>query len=260
MGALFNAVLVALDDMKQKYGATAAPIVCWYLPKYGSGENVWDTYFELVGFNGHTDVNAEYRGEYDPNRMDYRTALHDVYAAHVRVKSIITDKCDQIFAGVPTNSHIIGVHLRNTDRNLEPWFASPGREYVCKRLKDEIMLCSPDVVVYVYIASDNIPDADFIKSELSTFERRTFVLEDPDAVRSPNHTSVHGTHDRGLQGVPNDKKARSILTDIFCLSRCDVLVRTCSNVTAAAGIINPHAKIVDVSKEMGRKTELWLSA
>ena len=271
MGAFFNCMLIALDRIQKEHaGKNVIPIVEWIAPHYSNDphENIWHKYFELVGFpslvDANSDVNivAHYKADYDDKRMDYRRTLHDLYAKHVRVKSIITDRVDAIFRPVTeshshphSHYHVVGVHLRNTDRCVEPQYASPGVAYVSKRLNEEIQKLDGRPV-YLFIASDNKPDAEYIKSHV---DPTVIVLEDPDAVRSDNHISVHGTHDAGMRSVPNDAKALSVLTDIFCLARCELIVRTCSNVSSAAGIINTNAKIVDVSLEMGRYTETWLS-
>lgn len=262
MGAMFNCMLIALDKITKDH-PTAIPVVHWINRHYSCdpSANIWPKYFELVGFqqvelNDSSHIVARYKGDYDDTRMDYRRTLHNLYTKHVRVKNNITDIVDGIFQHVCKTDKVIGVQLRNTDRCIEPQYASPGVHYVAKKLLEEVAKLQSTNKVFVFIASDNSPDAEYIKSVL---DPSVTVIEDPNAVRSSNHISVHGTHDNGMRGIPNDSKALSVLTDIFCLARCDVIVRTCSNVSAAAGIININAKIVDVSLQMGKYTETWLS-
>ena len=166
---------------------------------------------------------------------------------------------DTIFRNLD-NYRVIGVHLRNTDRIIEPQYSSPG---IDKMLKHLLLTIHEEYTrntnIAVYIASDNIPDADLIKNEVLVSFPDIKILEDPDAVRSPNQLSVHGTHDSGLSSISNSKKAESILTDIFSLARCNVVLRTCSNVTASSAIVNLSTRYIDISKIYGKYTEDWVT-
>ena len=251
-GSNFNHTILGIEYALMK---GFIPKVEWYLSLYADSdtENVWDTYFDLTGISTEESIVETITLPMInfPKRKGNKYCLNSIFKNHVSLKPFMKEKIDKIFDGY-ANLPLVGVHLRNTDRVIEPQFASPGIDIVIKYLKNVLKEYSK---VGLYIASDNIPDVTILKGVL---DEHVVVFEDNDAIRSNDNTSVHGDMDSGLE-TKNSLKAMSIITDIFALARCDVIVRTCSNVTAASAIINPYAKIVDVSKEMGRITEEWVS-
>lgn len=266
MGSNFNSLLLCLEHMDKSI-YDPLPIVEWYMDSYSTiaGKNIWDKYFSIstTQYNAvdHTKPPIILCGMgFDNNRRDYRTCLNNIFCKYIIVKPIISDAIDTIFSNVTSCDILIGVHLRNTDRCIEPQYASPGIEYVIQRTLYLIDNVITHDTVCIYISSDNIPDVHTFKLALTSNSTKAIrFYEDPHAVRSPDSRSVHGDLDSGLD-VPSDDKALSILTDIFALARCQYIVRTCSNVTAASGIINANSQIFDVSKEHGRFTEEWLTS
>jgi len=262
MCAVLNSTIQTIESILND-SRNITPKVIWDLPIYSDrpGENVWDTYFEVVGFDPILDntTQIEFAKAYSSLSSSPRVSLNNVFKNHIRVKSIITNKVDAIFRDVD-DYRLIGVHLRNTDRIIEPQYSSPG---INKMLKHLLFTIHEEYITHkniaLYIASDNIPDADLIKKDVLEYFPYIKILEDPEAVRSPNQVSVHGTHDSGLSNVSNSKKAESILIDIFSLARCKVVLRTCSNVTASSAIINLSTKYIDISKIYGKYTEDWVT-
>jgi len=262
MCAILNSTIQTIESLLNS-SPHIIPKVVWDLPIYSDtlGENTWDTYFNLVGFTPILDQakEIEVAKAYSSLSSTPRISLNNVFKNHIRVKPIITNKVDTIFRDLD-NYRLIGVHLRNTDRIIEPQYSSPG---IDKMLKHLLLTINEEYTSYkniaLYIASDNIPDAELIKKEVLVCFPTIKLLEDPDAVRSPGQLSVHGTHDSGLSGIANSKKAESILTDVFSLGRCDVVLRTCSNVTASSAIINLSTRYIDISKIYGKFTEEWVT-
>ena len=262
MCSVFNTTVQTLEALLLKQ-PEIVPKIIWILPIYSdsNNENVFDTFFELVGFNP-INADAKYTActHYTYSQSSTpRLSLNTVFKNHIRVKPIITNKVDTIFRDLD-GYRLVGVHLRNTDRIIEPQYSSPGIDKMLKHLLLTIHKeYSAHKNIAVYIASDNIPDADLIKKSVLESFPHIKILEDPEAVRSPNQISVHGTHDSGLSNLSNSKKAESILTDVFSLARCDVVLRTCSNVTASSAIINLSTRYIDISKIYGKYTEDWVT-
>lgn len=265
MGSNFNSLLLSLEHMEQCI-TNPLPIVEWYMDDYSTiaGTNIWNKYFSIKNIQSDAVDNTKLPiilcgMGFNNNRRDYRTCLNKVFTKYILVKPIIINAINEIFSNVTLQDIIIGVHLRNTDRCIEPQYASPGIEYLIQRTQYIIDNISSDTVC-IYISSDNIPDVHIFKNALTSNSTKAIrFYEDPNAVRSPDSRSIHGDLDSGID-VPGDHKAMSILTDIFALARCQYIVRTCSNVTAVSGIINPNVQIFDVSKEHGRFTEEWLTS
>jgi hypothetical protein len=267
LGSLFNSMIVGIDMIKKKY-SNAFPVVIWDNTCYGK-ENIFNKYFTI---NGGV-YSSEYLNYYEYNILDtlsclsfqndvhnYRSILHNIYKNNIQVNPIITHKVNIIFMNIKYD-YLIGVHFRNTDRCIEPQYASPGSDKVSKRVLD-VLNTNRGKKIGIYIASDNKPDVNFFKNYIEK-NYNDFIsiefIEDPDAIRSDNEISIHGTHDRGNDTFTPEQKILSILVDIYSLARCDIMVRTCSNVTCSAGIINKNSRIIDVSLEYGKFTEKWLS-
>jgi hypothetical protein len=265
MGAIFCSTIQTIESLLLAQPKTIPKIKWTNLPFYSDkndvNENIWDNYFEIIGFPEITSdsVYVPFPKKFSSCSSNPRISLNHVFQTHVKVKPIISNKVDEIFDKV-RNYYTIGVHLRNTDRAIEPHFASPGVDKMWKHLQNTLQEVHKKYFnIALFIASDNITDADYIKSKLKTTFPSIVVLEDPNAIRSPNQISVHGTHDSGLVGISNGKKAESILVDIFSLARCNIVLRTCSNVTACSAFINKENKYIDISKIYEKFTETWVT-
>jgi hypothetical protein len=261
MGSLFNSLILQINEIKTKYPNTF-PVVMWDTTNYGEG-NIFNKYFSIKGFNSsinYTVKNTVSGMCFSENIPRYRSILHALYKEHIVVNPIITDKVNSIFMN-SNFDYLIGVHFRNTDRAIEPQYASPGIDKVSKSVVD-VLKKNTGKKLAIYIASDNNPDVIYFKKYLKeSYEGFNGIdlIEDPDNVRSDNQISVHGTHDKGNNTFTPEQKALSILVDIYALAKCNILVRTCSNVTCSSGIINKDSIIIDVSLEYGKFTEKWLS-
>jgi len=265
MGSIFCSTIQTLESLVLAQPKMIPRVKWTNLPFYSDtkdvNENIWDNYFEITGFPAISDhsIFLPFPKKISSCSSHPRISLNQVFRNHVKVKPIIANKVDELFSGVK-DYFIVGVHLRNTDRAIEPQFASPGVDKMWNHLRNTLQKARKIYLnIALFIASDNIPDANYIKSQLTMVFPSVVVLEDPNAIRSPNQLSVHGTHDSGLLGVSNGKKAESILIDIFSLARCKVVLRTCSNVTACSAFINKETKYIDISKLHGKCTETWIT-
>jgi len=261
MGSLFNTLILRINEIKTK-NLNVFPVVMWDTTNYGKG-NIFNNYFRIVGVGSSSEYVVTNTVEgmcFSTNIPNYRKTLHNIYKDHIIVNPVITDKVDSIFVN-KSFDYLIGVHFRNTDRAIEPEYASPGTDKLSKRVLD-VLNENNGKKIAIYIASDNKPDVCYFKNYLSeSYEKfnNIDIIEDPDNIRSDNEISVHGTHDKGNDNFTPEQKALSILVDIYSLSKCDIIVRTCSNVTCSSAIINMNSKIIDVSLEHGKFTEKWLS-
>lgn len=254
--ASFTGLIACLAKCK-KYNLY--PNILWHSSLYtnDSNENIFYKYFDLIGFEKPDAItNTIEMGTWEQlqvPRMEWRKILCKTYSDHIVLKH---DLSADIFKDM--NMPFVGIHIRNTDRAIEPEWASPGIQYVINRLI--YVLKEYQTKVGLYIASDNVPDVSLLKECLNNNRDilpEIVFIEDPKCIRSPNQTSVHGNLDSGLD-VSKEAKALSIITDIYCLARCEKVIRTCSNVTSMVGIISPTTVFVDVSLEFGKKSDEWL--
>lgn len=254
--ASFTGLIACLAKCKKH---NIYPNILWYSSLYTEdiSENIFYKYFDLTGFDRPDTITKIVSmgtwEQLEEPRMQWRPILCKTFSDHIRPKANILQHIDSILKDI--NVPLIGVHIRNTDRLIEPQWASPGIQYVIKRLIDVINEYSRPIALY--IASDNIPDVVLLKDTLNKVFPEIIYIEDPQCVRSPDQISVHGNFDAGLN-VSKESKALSIITDIFCLARCEKVVRTCSNVTGMVGIISPTTVFIDVSLEFGKQSDEWL--
>ena len=266
IGSVFNSTLLCIEKIINENPGTY-PVVLWDLKPYGEG-NLFYKFFDIIGFNtDDTNIDQNFINTFtcmgfNNDNIDTRCKLHNIYTNHIKPKQIITDYVNNLFENI-TYDHLFGIHFRNTDRILVPQFASPGVDIVSKRMLDVLNKYNNKKVA-IYIASDNIPDVDyfkeFIKNNYSNYNNIIFV-EDKNAARSINtKDSVHGMDDNSnVDYYSPEQKILSILCDIYSLAKCELMVRTCSNVTCSSGIINKDSLILDVSLENNKFTESWLS-
>ena len=275
--AIFTNLIHSLTQVK-KYGFY--PIIEWYSSTYSDdiNENIFYKYFELK-IKPHENEDLDYSDvitvspyQLRENRISWRKILCDAYSTYIDVKPFVIARVNQIFSNpnIDIDTPFIGVHIRNTDRIIEQAYASPGIQYVINRLIDVLKeyKCKNTHKIGLYIASDNIPDVDLLKKTLASAASAStsastqlpliIYIEDPNCVRSPNQTSVHGDFDEGIKTATKEEKALSILTDIYSLAKCEKIVKTCSNVTAMVGIISPKTEFIDVSIEHGKQSDEWL--
>ncbi len=124
---------------------------------------------------------------------------------------------------------VIGVHYRGTDKKLE----APRVPY--QRVLNEIskVLTSDDLI---FIATDEEKFLSFIQSH---FPYQTLSIT---AKRSENERPIHlGSNGSGYQiGL-------EAMLDAFLLSRCDLLIRTSSNLSLFSTYLNPDLPTITLS-------------
>ena len=163
--ASYTGLIACLTKCKR---SNIYPNILWFSKLYSDDitENIFYKYFNLVGFEKPTTITQVYNmgtwEQLSEPRMEWRKLLCKTYADHIRVCPEVSQHVDSIFKGI--DFPIVGVHIRNTDRSVEPQWASPGIQYVIKRLID--VLREYTGKVGVYIASDNIPDVVLLKNKL----------------------------------------------------------------------------------------------
>jgi hypothetical protein len=199
MGAVFNSTIQTLESLIHT-NSNLIPKIIWKMPYYSDDpdENIWDTYFELVNFPEIKPnfIYKPFEKSYKSISQNPRRSLNSIFMKYVRIKPILSDKLNHLFQGMSEYS-LIGIHIRNTDRAIEPQYASPGLNFMIKYLTETIVQeIEKTNKLCLYLASDNIPDASIIKEFITLNWPSIKILEDPDAVRSPDQISVHGTHDK----------------------------------------------------------------
>lgn len=209
----------------EKYGL-------YYDPSCGA--NWWCYYFEPICIGKKTNVKIVY-----PNKQEYleawkqRSKLSREQAAqlvkkYIRVKGHIQQKIDTFVQGNFVDKHIIGIHYRGTDKSKE----APRISY--ETIFEEIEKNIPEGKPFsLFIATD---EAEFLKQAKERYDNHVIAIE---AHRS--ETDGVGVH---FANKNNYMLGEEALIDACLLSKCDLLIRTSSNLSLWSTYFNPHLPVI----------------
>lgn len=252
----FNAVLAKLEKYDNNH---SIPIVWWgkycYEPKgilnayfqEEYGENVWEYYFEPVSkykFDASLKELGTVRFVTDPKRTRlcnsrlYLKNANYLIRKYIKIKPHITDKVNSFYDQYMKGHHVLGIHLRGTDKSKDPnsQFCSPTANSYIKQI-NKYLKKHPDSLIY--IASDS----DITLNEVKMLFLNKVVYYD--SLRSKNNTDcIHNLLDKGSPY----KKGEDIIIESLLLSKCDFLIRSISNVSIATLSFNPNLKQINIAQ------------
>ena len=153
-------------------------------------------------------------------------------AKYLPIRPEITQKVQSFVAANMAGRNVLGIHFRGTDKTLEA--PRVDREVIEQTIgrflqKNPYLDC-------LFVASD---EASFIPYIRDAFPALPVVSHD-DMFRS---TTIQNFYQQDL-GEGNYRKGEEALINCLLLSRCGVLIRTTSFLSAWASIFNPALPIV----------------
>ena len=236
--ALFFGALNHLDWCAKN---NKQPVIYWdksclyYQPQgYNGSTNVWEYYFEPVSMLSYThgdiihyDVLApdgsgfDYRCFSEKYMIKFKYQAKRIIDKYIKIKSNIQNKIDDFYDHYLKNKKTIGIHLRGTDKEVD-----------VKNIPLEIIFKAAakyDCDQYL-VATD----------EMRLLEEAKLKLPKPvifyPCYRSHDGSPIHmgnNNSDKALRG-------EEALIETVLLSKCNVLIHTCSNMSAAAIFFNPN--------------------
>jgi len=248
----FNGVV---NNLRYRLGrrGNCAVIVDWRVNgikkefPYGRPEdgNLWEHYFEPLAFE-HFPTRTLTVKKFASSRMTGRSAYamyklnrhwrqnyNVLYRRHIRIRSEILERAEEIHRDGMSGRYCAGVHYRNPDHAVECLHAIPAPEALVARLRPLLPANRPWVV---FLASDYEPA---VKAFQKAFGDR--LLLQPGVQRSGSLAEGHVHH---ANGAPSLALGQEVLLDCLLLARCDLLFHVTSNVATAAGYINPAMRMV----------------
>jgi hypothetical protein len=150
---------------------------------------------------------------------------------------------DDFWKIISANGPVIGLHFRGTDKSSEAPRVS--WDYCVKVITQ--FLKQSATMYGVFVASDEQKFIDFIK--LSVTEVPVYSHDDHYRSRGINEPPVH------LEEGDGYEKGEDALVNALLLSRCAVLIRTTSFLSAWASIFNPQLKVVLLNRPYADK--IW---
>lgn len=205
------------------------------------GQNWWAYYFEPIG--RLPDREAEraivtggqhfYFATRVERRMSRKRAF-ELISRYVRPLPFLLEQVEALVRDRFGGGFVVGVHYRGTDKVRDaPRVPYAGVADAVARA----MLPAGTKPCMVYVATD---EQAFVEYMHGRFPGKVVCLD--------MRRSVDGTPIDVLQG-DNWAKGRDAVLDCLALSRCNVLVRTASNLSLCAGFFNPRLPVVLLNRE-----------
>jgi hypothetical protein len=203
------------------------------------GPNWWEYFFEPIKIGNELGAKVAHPSDGEKAQWSYnaiskisRDEAARLIATYVHVKPHIKQKVDDFIAKNFKDNLVIGVHYRGTDHFIDATptpFEVAYEEIMkvinrrqCKRYK-------------IFIATDEQKFLDYI-----TARCKNVICYD--AHRSTDGIALH------TQFQHNYFIGEEALVDCLLLSRCDIIIRTYSNLNSAAANINPNIPIITLNK------------
>jgi len=241
----FAAVLGALEHYEQWRPIYAGLRVdfadqgLYYDPAHG--ENWWEYYFDRIEIGSRdaavTKVVSDRQHDifaYAISRLSRQRGF-EVIDRHIRPQAQIREKVDAYVRDNFSDSFVIGVHYRGTDK----WEDAPRVSY------DDVYAAIQRVAntrasgrYKVFVATDEKAFLDFLML------RHPSGLLYRDMFRSVDGRPIDVVNQDG-----HHKKGEDAVIDCLLLSRCNYLVRTASNLSLCSILINPALPELALNRE-----------
>lgn len=179
--------------------------------------------------------------ETEPN---HRKEVNEIIQKYVKIKKEILDKADTFFnKKVEDYKKIIGVHVRGTDKKTEHPFRQLDIQDYIEQIKN---ILKDNEKCKIYVASDNNESIISLANEFG----RDKIISFP-SVRMQN---FHGATPICLSNQISKKlHGEEALIETYLLSKCDYIIGTDSNLTAAASYFNPNSKLIYLDRIRGAR-------
>ena len=235
---LFSNFFGALNSMRWCEKKKYTPVVYWndvskyYVPEgYNGATNVWEYYFKPVSTLVYDESDKLYCGYFAPDgkgivhkpfnckkMLECRFWGKELIDKYIRPNAIVASKIDDFYKKHIEGKKTIGIHLRGTDK------------------KGEVKPVSPHIIFeeantyegYQYlVATDEQRLLDLAKAGL----KGPVICYD--AYRSLDGKPIH-------RNKPSKAQiGEEVVVEVYLLSKCDMFLHTCSNVSGAVMFFNP---------------------
>lgn len=244
--SVFHTVLGALDFMEQDDRCCGLGVNFenkgFYYDK-SLGENWWNYYFEPIEIGQKTDIIKKiphYKKICWSVASEFamsRERGYELIAKYIIPKPHIQKKIDLFCEKNFKNKHVIGIHYRGTDKCSEAQIVPYCDVYDC--VAAELIKLDKDYVIFV--ATDDM----YFLSYMNAYFPGRIVCTD--AIRSDSGAAVHFAETK-----LNYQKGEDAIIDCILLSKCDLLIKTDSNLSNCSIKFNPHIPYIMLNKSNGQ--------
>lgn len=194
------------------------------------GKNWWDYYFEPVHRGKKKNVVKQAHlvdnwCHLDSSTPEFRQEACTLFNIYAILLPHITEKIETFYTNQMRGWYIIGVHYRGTDKIKE----APRLSYEAFASKIEAaLLLHPNENVRIFVATDETDFIDYLR------ERQFNLCYVEEMLRSKDKaTPVH------INSTDPYKAGEDALVDCFLLSKCDLFIRSDSNMSTWVTFLNP---------------------
>jgi hypothetical protein len=236
MGAMLTHVVQLLAYAEQKKLLPACRISN---PLYSSGADVFSEYFALRSQTPaerelffHTIRTAEDYTLFRPAAELPLTEMSRVFHKYLTFSCRVRDTVENFLLRAPRFPRL-GIHYRGTDKRFEA--PEVDFELVFTTVEAHLDAIDGDLV---FLATDS---NEFSQAIRSRFPWIVFISYDSEAslkIDGPRHFS----------SLSPDAKAMEAIVNMLLLSRCDVCIRTASQLSAWSRILNSDLKTVSLNR------------
>jgi hypothetical protein len=205
---------------------------------------VWpapDDEVESVLINNRLDINVLARGAKENEISDELTSIEEgarLFHHFLAIRDEIMQRMETEAARL-VNERTIGVHFRGTDK-LTGLECSPVS---C----DEVLAAAKDAAGadrFIYLATDDLPFFELMRKRIPSTQLRYSRKPGGQA-----HYDEPGTFQKGLEAM----------TDTWLLSKCSLLIKTPSIMSAWSVIFNPTLPFILIGEPKGQPSEFDLN-
>ena len=205
------------------------------------GGNWWQYYFETDQYS-FTDVNAPHHlidddivlKTFSIYGRNLATEVGHAIVSQIAIRPDITQYVGSFISQHFNEGHMIGVHYRGTDK-VEGSTKESGRIPYGTFIEHLEQYPASSTI---FVATD---EELFLEEMKQQFKERVIFI---DALRSMNdHPIFQSDEHSGYQ------KGKEALIECLLLSRCDILIRTDSNLSLACRYFSPNQKVLNLSNE-----------
>jgi len=177
-------------------------------------------------------------------QLEHRKQVYELINKYVIVKDYILKKTESFYESRMKNKDLlIGVHIRGTDKKTEFPFKQLTIDNYIDKIQ-QILSLNNNKKYKIYVASDN--NEAIVK--IATVFGKENICAYPSA-RMPN---FYGNIPICLNNEINKRKhGEETLIEMLLLSKCDTIIGTDSNLTAAAAYFNPNSELCYLDRLIG---------
>lgn len=244
MFSYFNEVIAFLKAYEQKRIAGGvvdfAESGLYYDPKVGS--NWWNYYCDPIEVGTKEGKNIiEVKRNYRliwPEMTEFHTSREEAnyfIKKYVHFKPFINIEVEDFVKTKFKDAFVIGIHYRGTDKDTE----APRVTYekIIDSIDNEIKKLKNDKYV-IFIATDEEP---FLQQIISKYGDKVCYSN---VYRSKNGTPIHFQNDNHFT------HGKYAIVDCILLSKANVLIRTCSNLSLFSTYLNPNLPTIVLNERI----------